>query len=249
MFSERDLLTRHWRFQSPSPTLVDVGANVGDFAAGFAGWQVVAFEPVPENAARLRERLPHATVIQKAVASLSQARVPFHLSSAHDQLHALTPFHDSHDRVIYVPSTRLDDALDLPYVTVLKIDVEGADFAALRSFDFDRYQPEAVVVEFMDGRSDFTHHDLVQYMRGYTAFVAAWRPKVDCGYPDFLYVEHEFVGCTRYPTRQAPAWGNLIFIPDARANAFAWALRRYLLRLRLRELKQRMTIIPSQYTP
>jgi hypothetical protein len=82
-----------------------------------------------------------------------------------------------------VEVTTLDaelDRLDVADVSAMKIDVEGADFLALREFDLRRRRPELVMVDFMDDRSSehfgYTHHDMARYMAGYSRVVSEWAP-------------------------------------------------------------------------
>jgi len=119
-------------------------------------------------------------------------------------------------------------------VTVLKIDIEGADFLAVKSFDFDSFQPEVVMCEFMDERSQpnfgYTHHDMAAYMAnlGYATFVSEWAPIVEYGRKGVATAPHRFLQCVTYPLDHDPAWGNLIFVPKDRAVQFECALSAYL---------------------
>ena len=245
-FSELQLLTR-MDFRCEGPTLVDVGAHIGGFAKLFAelGWRVVAFEPEPNNYQRLRANLgnfPNVTCIAKAVSDASEERVAFYVSSDHWGIHSLQPFHPTHQSTVMVDTVRLDEVLDdlgVEKVTVLKIDVEGADFLALRSFDFDRYRPEAVMLEFMDERSlpnyGYTHHDMVAYMTAhqYVAFVSEWEPIEEYAREGVAHDPHTWVQCVRYPLHHAPAWGNLLFVPQSRVASFERTLRAYLREIEL----------------
>ncbi len=212
---------------------VDVGGHIGSTARLFAeiGWHVIAFEPEPRNYRDLCRNLSlfgNVQCVQKAVSDVSGQSVPFYVSTEHWGIHALKPFHPTHQQSLTVETIRLDEALqDLPEnsVGVLKIDIEGADFMALKSFDYTRQRPEVIICEFMDDRSQkiysYTHHDVAAYMAGlgYKTYVSEWS-----AFSDYEQQgddsPHRFLGLAAYPLDHDPAWGNLIFIPDENAPVF-----------------------------
>ena len=240
-FSERELLLRLEYPSGGQQTLVDVGAHTGGFARPFAkrGWRIIAFEPEPANYQELCANLkdsPNVTCIAKAVSDVSGQRVPFYVSSDHWGIHSLKPFHPTHRPNLMVDAVRLDETLanmQVDQVTVLKVDIEGADFLALKSFDFTSFQPEVVMCEFMDERSQpnfgYAHHDMAAYMidLGYATFVSEWAPIVEYGRKGVATAPHRFLQCVLYPLDHDPAWGNLIFVPKARAAQFGRTLSAY----------------------
>ncbi len=240
-FAEYILLLR---FSSPRPgpkTLVDVGAHRGSFARPFAlkDWRIIAFEPEPHNYHMLCERLSayaDVTCIAKAVTDTPAAAIPFYVSDTHPGIHSLKPFHETHHAGASVAAVRLDETLrdlHIDEVTILKIDIEGADFLALKSFDFAHLQPAIVMCEFMDSRSHkhfgYTHHDMAAYMqsKGYTVFVSEWAP-VQTYASVHGSDRHVFRRCERYPLNKPPAWGNLICVPTDNAALFEATLQKYL---------------------
>ncbi len=130
------LITRHAR---EGGLFVDVGANMGYFTllwAGTGGGSVVAVEPAPRNLALLANNVARnclsgrVSVLAKAAGD-HDGEVGFR-SGASDQtgwggIAAAGGTADFH-----VPSVRLDHALDGRAISVLKIDVEGADTLVLR---------------------------------------------------------------------------------------------------------------------
>jgi FkbM family methyltransferase len=129
----------------PGTVVVDIGANVGIFtvplanAVGTAG-AVWAFEPLPENLDRLQgnvieNQLSNVTMFA-AAASDSDGTVSFHVAgdSAYGSTRDVKNGWAT-SRVLTVPATRLDtewSARGTPLVSVIKIDVEGAELAVLR---------------------------------------------------------------------------------------------------------------------
>lgn len=242
IFSELELLLK-FPFEAKSQaTLVDVGAHAGFVSVRFSrkGWRVIAFEPEPENRKDLQERLkPYkdVTIIPKAVSNKEGELVPFYVSSEHWGIHSLKPFHPTHKPTLTVETVRLDKTLNrlgVNHVSLLKIDVEGADFSVLQGFDWDKIKPEMVMCEFADDRSlpnfGCTHHDIACYMegKGYKVFVSEWAPIKEYGRKGEKSDPHQFLQCVPYPLDHQPAWGNLIFVRRDRLNAFEKVLSDYL---------------------
>jgi FkbM family methyltransferase len=145
----------------PGTVAVDVGANVGIFtiplarAVGTDG-AVWAFEPLPENVDRL-----HANVVENQLsnvrllavaASDADGVLPFHLAG--DSAYGSTRevfFGRGTGRSQTVPAVRLDTewmAHGMPPVSVIKIDVEGAELAVLRgSLDMIRHCRPLLLIE------------------------------------------------------------------------------------------------------
>ena len=240
-FSELQLLLKY-PFEATKPMLVDVGAHQGSVSLPFAqrGWDIVAFEPENKNRAvylKNTKKFPNVICYDKAVSDVSGCRVPFFVSKEHFGIHSLKPFHKSHFPEYEVETITLDDALareEVEHVTLLKVDTEGADFLALKGFDFARYKPEVVMVEFMDERSEinfnYTHHDVVSFMheRGYAAFVSEWAPIKEYGREGENGVAHKWLRCVPYPLNHEPSWGNLIFVHVADVVKFTKTLDRYI---------------------
>ncbi|WP_210494958.1 FkbM family methyltransferase [Patulibacter sp. SYSU D01012] len=116
---------------------VDVGAHGGDVLADLvrlapAGHHV-AFEPLPDQAAALRERFPGVDVHQAAVGAQAGAAT-FTRVVSNPQLSGLRDrgFAGEETEQLEVPVLRLDDVCDPDRpVSLLKIDVEGAELGVL----------------------------------------------------------------------------------------------------------------------
>ncbi|NJL86670.1 MAG: FkbM family methyltransferase [Leptolyngbyaceae cyanobacterium SM1_1_3] len=261
-FNELTLI-KAFPFETKSPVLVDVGAHQGSFSKAFAqcGWYVVAFEPEQHNFAVLQEKisqLDNIVLISKAVSDTSDSSQAFYVSKEHYGIHSLKPFHKTHRLAYNVETVRLDQVLTelrVSQVSLLKIDIEGADFLALKSFSFDVYRPELVMVEFMDERSklnfDYTHHDMAQFMnsKGYVTFVSEWEPIKEYGREGVSSNPHVWIQCVPYPLNHEPAWGNLIFVPKENQDKFAKTLENYLKSLKFHKttmwLRQALKKIPG----
>lgn len=138
--AEFDVIRRHVR---PGDIVCDIGANKGSFIYWLSSWagdgRVVAFEPQPQFARRLAAvcramKLDNVTVEAKAVYSHSGSHDLF-VPMGHSPGASLT--HKAAEAksftTLSVPVVALDDYFaDNDRVTLLKIDVEGAEPGLLR---------------------------------------------------------------------------------------------------------------------
>jgi len=137
---EFDIIRRHIR---PGDLVCGIGANKGSFVFWLSRWvrsgRVVAFEPQPQFAARLAAvcralKLDNVTVEAKAVFSHSGAQDLF-VPSGHSPGASLThkAVEAEHFTTLSVPVVALDDYFDASQkVTLLKIDVEGAELGVFK---------------------------------------------------------------------------------------------------------------------
>jgi FkbM family methyltransferase len=138
--AEFAVIRRHVR---PGDIVCDIGANKGSFVFWLSRWckhgRVIAFEPQPELARRLAEvcrtmKLGNVTVEAKAVYSHSGHQELF-VPVGHQPGASLT--HKAAEgesfTTLSVPLVSLDDYFAAnDKVTLLKIDVEGAEFGVLQ---------------------------------------------------------------------------------------------------------------------
>lgn len=242
IFYEHKLLLQY-PYENQNHVLVDVGAHEGHVSGPFAkqGWNVIAFEPERNNRNVFMDRLGDAQnviCIPKAVSDKSGDIVPFYISDKHYGIHSLKPFHPSHKKSKYdVETVTISDALNelgIQDITVLKIDIEGADYLALKGTDFRKYHPEIVMVEFMDSRSQntygYTHHDMSDYMKkyDYICYISEWAPIKEYGIKGVSGEQHKWLRCGKYPFNHTPAWGNLIFVQKSKSDKFERILNDYI---------------------
>ncbi|MBE2181051.1 MAG: FkbM family methyltransferase [Chthoniobacterales bacterium] len=130
------------RFPGPISTVVDVGANVGDWTAMVAEIRkaddptFLLYEPVSANVTALEKRFqgnPRVRVIASALGDVS-GEASIHISSWNDKLcsFAAPPEGGAHSEVVRV--ARLDEELDargIRSIDYLKIDAEGYDLHVL----------------------------------------------------------------------------------------------------------------------
>jgi FkbM family methyltransferase len=128
---------------APGMTVLDVGANVGQYtllAAGRVGpsGQVHAFEPTPRVAAKLRASVRlngfgNVTVSETAVSDrCGEATLYFVEDDGENNILAPEP---GYSASVTVPTITLDEYLasnGINHVDVIKMDIEGAEPSALR---------------------------------------------------------------------------------------------------------------------
>ena len=138
--AEFDVIRRHIR---AGDIVCDIGANKGSFILWLSHWcaggRVVAFEPQPEFARRLAEvcravGLHNVRVEAKAVYSHSGDQELF-VPAGHSPGASLThkAAEATNFTALSVPVVALDDYFDaIDKITLLKIDVEGAELGLLK---------------------------------------------------------------------------------------------------------------------
>jgi FkbM family methyltransferase len=158
-----------------SGILIDVGANAGIYSALAIryGRRVVAFEPVPEEAAALRKLIGSRGVVNEVALSDHMGTAVLHI-----------PFQDGRDlttrssledgldeefahRAVSVAVATLD-SFELSDVALVKIDVEGHEVAVLRGSaeTLNRARPN-VLVEVEELRSPGSVATVSSILRSY----------------------------------------------------------------------------------
>lgn len=149
--AERPVLSRLLHHVRPDDVFYDVGANVGTYTclvgSALTGGEVVAFEPYPPNAERLRENVARndvdATVLPIALSAGSgEARLSV-VDTTNPGTQESTLDTDDRERnrtvtTVPVPVERGDAVVrerDLAPPTVVKIDAEGAAPAVIDGFE------------------------------------------------------------------------------------------------------------------
>lgn len=143
------------------------------------GWHGLCVEAHPKFVELVRKNRPGSTVIH-AAASDTNGTMPFHadprgdLSSLHirDATEMKQRFGDDFRgfETVDVPVRTLDDMLasaGAPVgLEVVSIDIEGAELAALRGFDLERWQPRMLILEADDAKALKAYRDWLE-PRGY----------------------------------------------------------------------------------
>jgi FkbM family methyltransferase len=137
-FSDAAHLELLGKLVRPGSTVIDVGANVGFYTRRFAEWvrpggEVIAIEPEELNVGSLKRRIArHGLVNVKTVQAVaSEERGTLRLSR--------NPYHPADHRIgeagVEVAAVTIDDLVGergWPAVSLIKIDVQGAEERVLR---------------------------------------------------------------------------------------------------------------------
>lgn len=165
-------------------TVLDVGANKGQFAA-FARhrWpraRLICFEPLPEPLERLNAILSGQVEVHAVALGEYEGEADFHCASREDSS-SLLPLGDAQkqlfemdeERVVLVPIRRLDRlvrAHELARPALLKIDVQGYEFETLQGAtgllgSIDAVYVECSFIELYVGQK--LAADVSEFLRGF----------------------------------------------------------------------------------
>jgi FkbM family methyltransferase len=148
---------------------VDIGAHDPDRFSNTAllyrnGWHGINVDPRPGVEARFARRRPRDTTLEAGIAAVAglleyfvfddEALNTFSRARA-EMLTATTPYRVV--QTLSIPVLTLAELLDqqLPPgqgIDLLCVDAEGLDLEVLRSNDWDRFRPERLIVEDLEGR-------------------------------------------------------------------------------------------------
>jgi FkbM family methyltransferase len=151
---EPELVAFLLRELRPGDVVADVGAHIGihSLVLARAGARVVAFEPTPDSAARLRavaaENGLHVEVVEAALGS-EEGEVSLFADPRYDVADAGVRSVAGRGALLATARATSLDALCLDRLDILKVDVEGAEAAVLEGAreTLTRVRPRAVVVE------------------------------------------------------------------------------------------------------
>jgi FkbM family methyltransferase len=216
-FSEAALIQQHFG-RRRGGMMFDVGAHFGESHRPYLerGWHVMAFEPDPSNRSRIRTTPGAGTLdlLDCAVGERPLADAAFYASDESTGVSTLVPFIASHKPVCRVQVRTLDEVCQERAMTrcdFLKIDTEGHDLFVLRGFPWDRMQPEVILCEFEDRKTQPLGYDdraLGEFLtvRGYAVFLSEWDPIERYG------GQHTWRRAVRFPVSllDARGWGNFI---------------------------------------
>ncbi|HSM94150.1 MAG TPA: FkbM family methyltransferase, partial [Anaeromyxobacteraceae bacterium] len=170
-----------------APTYLDIGAadpvrGSNTYLLYCTGGHGVLVEPNPAYVEKLRARRPNDVVVAAGVGVGKEAEADYFVIRGRPSLNTFSPKvvedlkaelgGDPVERVVrmaLVPvneiiATHLGRAPDL-----LSIDVEGLDLAILRTLDFDRWRPGAIIAETIRPGSPGVNRELVDWVvaKGY----------------------------------------------------------------------------------
>jgi FkbM family methyltransferase len=134
------------RTPSPSPVVFDAGAHRGNYTQivleARPGATIHAFEPAPDSYQALVERFPSSVVLHNCGLSDREGESTFYADEAQSQSASILPQERQHlenhagFHAVGTVKTRTVDAVcsehGIERIDLLKLDIEGAELAALR---------------------------------------------------------------------------------------------------------------------
>lgn len=165
-------------------TVLDIGSTFGDFAVSVARGhpraKIYAFEPLPEFFARLQEHIrlnatPNVHPFPEAISGEKGTHFLHTRTGLPGQHRTAKESGRAGADAIAVPAITLDEAftrLGLETCDLVKLDCEGAEFPIL--FGASRKtlgKIRRIAMEYHDGFTDRSHHDLVRLLKENGFFV------------------------------------------------------------------------------
>jgi FkbM family methyltransferase len=144
------------------PTVVDVGANVGEFSAAVLelrpGAKVYASEPNPPCRDKLRERFGSGVVLIPALGA--QAGAPtLHRGSEYDECATLHPRGARLPELVQGPALHVEvlplDSFGIAHIDLLKIDAEGSEPEVIEGAAETLARTSVVMFEWISGASRY----------------------------------------------------------------------------------------------
>jgi FkbM family methyltransferase len=190
-----DSLTVLTQYLKPDSVFIDIGANHGEFTVAAAlltpNGQTIAFEPVPKNIARLRINVQsnHLSNVQIMSMGLSDQEgtfpiydqeTPYDDGTTNEGLTSLFAAGKRSISSASITTRRLDDvwsSLGLNRVDMIKLDIEGAEWQALRGGQrlLERYKPILLVevAQSTCAAAGYRANDFAQWIEdlGYRLFL------------------------------------------------------------------------------
>jgi FkbM family methyltransferase len=157
-------------------TIIDIGAGLGDFTA-YAAWRspqgrVLAFEPFPESFALLRQnvalnKLSNVEAQPCAIAA-RPGSLALNIGLGEAVQHSTTQAGANTIEVQAITLQQVFDEHGLDRCDFLKLDIEGGEYAILRSMDASLWQRvQRIALEYHDNTSAGKHDELVRLLQGH----------------------------------------------------------------------------------
>jgi FkbM family methyltransferase len=205
-----------------SGVMFDVGFAWGHASFPFLlkGWRSFGFEPDNSTSklnsiSEFRSIFPKLVFSNKAVSNRDGLIESFFTSAESEGISSLHSFKDhklSH-QVTTVSLASVVKTNSIDSIDFLKIDVEGHDFQALQSLDFNQIVPTVILIEFDDFKTKplgYDHVDLGEFLvhHGYLVYMFEWFPIVKYGQ------QHRFRRINQFPCSMVDSkgWGNFLAI-------------------------------------
>ncbi len=184
-------------------TVLDIGAGFGDFAICVARRKpdcaVLAFEPLPESFAMLKEnlalnRVANVRPFSQALAGRAGTLFLYTTTGLSGQHRTALQDAEAGGSAIPVEAITLEQAFDqfsIERCDFLKMDCEGAEYEILFAASKAALSRIGhIAMEYHDGVTPHTHEDLVQFLEGH-GFRVRTRPNPAHRELGFLYASNQ----------------------------------------------------------
>lgn len=194
--------------QGDSPVVIDGGANVGGYSLAVCTVKpkanVYAFEPVAGTFKQLQENVkhcPNVTVVQKGLYKENKEH-EIHLfpSTTHSSLYDIKGWKHTSEKTETIVLTAGDSFLEshnLPNVDLLKIDIEGAEYDAIKGFEKSLQAGKIRAVQFEYGYINITTKKLLidyyEYFESVGYIVGKIFPKI-VEFRKYSHKHEDFLG-------------------------------------------------------
>jgi FkbM family methyltransferase len=206
--------------------MIDVGAHHGGSLAPFAtaGWQIYAFEPDPQNRAKLIENhgnLKNVHIDSRAISDHCEENVTFFQSEESTGVSGLSAFLSTHKASQSVTLVTLaqfmrERKIKGKTIDFLKTDTEGFDLMAMKGYPWEESLPRLILCEFEDSKTlplGYDFHALAGFLveKSYHLVISEWYPVKHYGSP------HDWNRFATYPCALGvpQAWGNIFAVRDS----------------------------------
>jgi len=166
-----ELIIRDYFQDRTGGVFVDVGCHrpmfnsTTYFLERNLGWTGIGIDAMPHYAQAWHEHRPQSKFLAHVVSDTEGDTVTFHVGNAVDSLdEKMVRGFGGKKRQIQLTTRTLDAILEengVEKVTFLSMDIEGAEPAALRGFDIQRYKPDLCCVE------GTRNEDVLEYFRAH----------------------------------------------------------------------------------
>jgi FkbM family methyltransferase len=178
------------RLLRPGDHFVDGGANLGYFTLLAAkqvreAGRVDAFEPAPANHQRLRENLERNALsacvqLHRQALAEQAGQAALHVYNEAGRNHGEASLYEEAGVVletVTVSTARMDQVLADTTPRLIKLDLEGAEAAALRGMEglLQVANPPAIIMEFSQARAEATDHTPLEAVNQLQAIAPAYQ--------------------------------------------------------------------------
>lgn len=165
-----------------SPTYVDIGAadpvrGSNTYLLYCTGGHGVLVDPNPAYVEKLRQRRPRDVVVAVGVGAGKETEADYYVIRGRPSLNTFSPEvvaslrvelgGDPVERVLRMPLVPVNELIATHLGAppdLLSIDVEGMDLAILRTLDFERWRPGAIIAETIQPGSPGVNRALVDFV-------------------------------------------------------------------------------------